>query len=158
MTEIYYSDLFVINGCGCLIMGFGKSKTCRKYTGNDTIEICSDSIRLERRDDKLFGYADPTMGMLPFNKEVAPNCQIKYLVRMLDKEETQGLKCDSIIEIEKGDYVRVCDFNITFGVHDKHERIKEFEMLIDDVDIICILVPWCDDMQAKGKMISSYIK
>lgn len=61
MTGIYYADLFKINGRGCLIMGFGKSKTCRNHTGEDTVEICSDSIRLENQDNKLIGYADPMM-------------------------------------------------------------------------------------------------
>lgn len=158
MTGIYYSDLFLINNCGCLIMGYGKSKTCRRYTGEDTIEICSDSIRLERIGNKLFGYADPGMGILPFNKEMAKSAQIKYLVRMLNEEETQELKCDKIIEIKKKNYIRECTFNITYGVFDKKERLKEFERLIEDVDLKCILVPWCTDMEAKGRLISQYVK
>lgn len=32
MTGIYYADLFVINGKGCVVMGCGKSQTCRSYT------------------------------------------------------------------------------------------------------------------------------
>lgn len=158
MTGIYYSDLFIINDIGCLVMGFGKSKTCRNYTGDDTIEICSDSIRLEKRDDKLFGYADQGMGIFPFDRTIAKNTQIKYLIRMLSENETTELKCTKIIEIDKNDYIKFCDFNITFGVSNEMERKTEFEMLINDIDLKCILVPWCADMQAKGKLISDYIK
>lgn len=157
MTGIYYSDLFVINGCGCLVMGYGKSQTCRHYTGDGTIEICSDSIRLENCGGVLFGYADPAMGLLPFDKTKAQNTQIKYLVRMLDKEETQKMG-SSITEVSKEEFSSWCDFNVTFGVHNPSERREEFKGLINDVDLICILVPWCEDMEKKGRLIQDYIK
>jgi len=158
MTGVYYSDLFVINGSGCLVMGFGKSKTCRNYTGDNTKEICSDSIRLEYKDNKLFGYADPTMGMLPFDKEKVENTQIKYLIRMLDEGETEKLSCNNIVEIDKDYYIKLCDFNITFGISNVDERRMEFKTLIKDIDLKCIIVPWCIDMQTKGKLIADYIK
>lgn len=158
MTGVYYSDLFVINGSGCLVMGFGKSKACRYYTGNNTIEICLDGIRLEYKDNKLFGYADPTLGIYPFNKKMAKNTQIKYLIRMLNAEETSKLGCNSIIEINKDDYIKLCDFNISFGVPNEEERRMEFKKLIKDVDLKCIIVPWCKDMQTKGNLIADYIK
>lgn len=157
MTGVYYSDLFVINGKGCLIMGFGKSKTCRFYTGEDTVEICSDSIRLEKNEKKLFGYADPTMGMLPFNKENAKNSQIHYLVRMLDEEETNKLGCKNIVEVNKEYYKEICDFNITYFVNDEHKRREEFASLIEDIELCCIMVPWCIDMETKGRLIKEYI-
>ncbi|MDE5539480.1 MAG: hypothetical protein K2J20_03230 [Bacilli bacterium] len=159
MTGIYYSDLFVINDKGCLIMGYGKSKTCRNFTGNTTKEICSDSIRLEKTEDrKLFGYADPGMGNFPFNKDREPHVSICYLIRMLNEEETKQLKCNNIIKIEKNEWIKLSDFNITFGVYNEKERREEFRLLIKDIELSCILVPWCKDMQTKGKMISDYIK
>lgn len=159
MTGIYYSDLFVINNKGCLIMGYGKSKTCRNFTGETTKEICSDSIRLEKTEDgKLIGYADPSMGFFPFNRDGAPHESICYLIRMLSEEETKQRKCNTITKIEKSEWVKLSDFNITFNVSNEKERREEFWLLIKDVELSCILVPWCEDMQTKGKMISEFIK
>ena len=158
MTEPYYSDLFVINNKGCLIMGSGKSQTCRLFTGESTKEICTDSIRLEVLGKELIGYGDPSMGMILFNKESSSNTPIHYLVRMLDKNETKQLKCSGIIEIDKKEYADLCDFNITFAVKDENKRRKEFLSLIQNVDVTCILVPWCIDMETKGKLISEFIK
>lgn len=158
MTGIYYSNLFIINNKGCLIMGYGKSQTCRSFTGDSTKEICSDSIRLEKEDRELIGYADPGMGILPFNKNMASSTHISYLIRMLSEEETKQLKCFDIIEIEKDRWAKLSDFNIAFGVENENERREEFLLLIGEVQLICILVPWCKDMQTKGKLISNYIK
>lgn len=158
MTGIYYSDLFIINGSGCLVMGFGKSRTCRNYTGENTVEICTDSIRLEKHNNELFGYADLTIGLLPFEKGKAQNTKIKYLIRMLDEKETDEMKCTAITEIDKNQYSLLCDFNITFGIRNAQERREEFKNLINNVELICILVPWCIDMESKGKMIRDYIK
>lgn len=158
MTGIYYSDLFVINNIGCLVMGVGKSKTCRNFTGDNTKEIGVDSIRLEKGDGVLWGYADPTMGFIPFNKYEAQFSKIQFLFRMLNEEETNRFKCSSITEINKEEFYRLCELNITFGVFDENSRINEFKSLIDSVDISCILIPWCTDMKSKGKMISQYIK
>jgi len=39
MTGIYYADLLQINGFGCLIMGYGKTKACAsllKYSAKPT--------------------------------------------------------------------------------------------------------------------------
>ena len=47
MTGIYYADLFVINGKGCVVMGCGKSQTCRSYTGETTKEVMTDSLRFD---------------------------------------------------------------------------------------------------------------
>lgn len=116
MTGIYYSDLFIINNKGCLVMGYGKSQICRSSTGDSTKKICSDSIRLENEDGELIGYADPCMGILPFNKNVASSMHISHLIRMLSEEETKQLKCSDIREIEKDQWAKLSDFNITYGV------------------------------------------
>lgn len=157
MTGVYYSDLFVINGNGCLVMGYGKSKTCRNYTGEDTIEICSDSIRLENQDNELFGYADPAMGFFPSIKEKAKSTKIKYLIRMLDEDETKKMKCTAVMEIDKRQYSLLCDFNITYGVDNEQERREEFNQLIANVNLVCILVPWCTNIETKGELIRNYI-
>ena len=109
MTGIYYCDLFEINGKGCLIMGSGKSKVCRHFTGTETKELGTDSIRLELSDQKLFGYFDALMGEIPIEKIQMPYCEIRYLVRMLSSEETN---CDEIQEISKDEFIDLCYFNI----------------------------------------------
>lgn len=158
MTGIYYADLFKINQKGCLVMGFGKSRTCRHYTGENTEEICSDSIRLEVNNHKLFGYADAGMGYLPFNKDKAKNTEIKYLIRMLDKKETVEFQCEAIQTIDKDYFILLSTSNIICGVADEKERMQEFSSLINDVDLICIIVPWCSTMDEKGNLIRNFIK
>lgn len=159
MTGIYYADLFEINNKGCLVMGCGKTKTCRHYTGNDTVMICNDSIRLEKVNNELFGYADPAMGMglKPFDKNKAKSTKIEYLIRMLSEEETKEMKCTKITTISKDEYAELSDFNITFRCENVQARRHEFRFLVDGVDLTCIIVPWCDDMDTKGALIGNFV-
>lgn len=152
MTGIYYGDLFIINGCGCLVMGYGKSKTCRHFTGENTIEVFTDLIKLDIQNNELIGYA---------SIDNSCNTKIRYLVRMLNKEETQKLNCTDIVKINKDQYATMCDINIIYGLNSEQEqanRREEFRCLIKNVDLICILVPWCTSMENKGNLIGNYIK
>lgn len=157
MTDVYYADLFIINNCGCLVMGHGKSRVCRDYTGENTVEIGCDSIRLENNNNKLFGYSDVGMGLFKFDKETSANCQIKYLIRMLNEEETNRLECNNIKIINKDEYINLCKFNITFNAENQSERIKEFKVLINNADLTCIIVPWCSTIEEKGRMLKDFI-
>lgn len=154
MTGIYYADLFEINGFGCLIMGCGKSKACRRYTGDSTKEIMTDFVRLEYSNKKLWGYGDVTMGILP-SPHLTNGIEIKYLIYMDSEEETRNC---NIIQISKERFCTIARFNIVFGCCDVSSREDEFQLLIEDTEVKCIEVPWCESIMIKGMLIKKFIK
>lgn len=157
MTGIYYADLFKINNKGCLIMGYGKSKTCRWYTGEDTEEIGSDSVRFERRDNELIGMFDPTMGLVDNDNLNFNALKVEYLLRMLNESETKKYKIVEPKVITMEEYIEKCTFNICFGCSDSMERLNEFIGLVKGLEVKYLLVPWCDTMEEKGKKIKNVI-
>lgn len=68
-------------------------------------------------------------------------------------------RCNFIKEISKGEFCNKANFNITYAVSDSDviAREEEFKMLIQDVDIKCIEVPWCDTVEIRGSLIRDYI-
>lgn len=155
MTGIYYGDLFVINGKGCVVMGHGKSKTCRSYTGETTKEIMTDSLRFDVEDNRLVAYGDAGMGIFPFDPQRCPKIFVDYFIYMQAEAET-GFK--EIQEIANNEFCKMADFNITYGVLDEEKRLAEFNDLLADRDLKFISVPWGDSMETKGAMISAYVK
>lgn len=85
MTGIYYADLFVINGKGCVVMGCGKSQTCRSYTGETTKEVMTDSLRFDVEGNSLVAYGDAGMGLLPFDSQRCPKIFVDYFIYMQAK-------------------------------------------------------------------------
>ena len=155
MTGIYYADLFEINGVGCLIMGHGKSMVCRRFTGDSTKEIMTDSIRLDNKNGNLMGYGDASMGMIPSISSITDGIEIKYLIYMDNEDETHD---NQIIEISKTDFCNIANFNITLGCDNCSNREKEFQFLIEKTEVKCIEVPWCESVEMKGSLLKSYIK
>lgn len=155
MTELYYSDLFIINGKGCVIMGHGKSKTCRNFTGSDTVELMTDSLRFDCDGNILIAYGDAAMGYYPLDPAKAPHTIVDYFIYMQDESETTDNKISSITADE---FCNLADFNITFQAIDTNSRREEFTRLIEGKQINYISVPWCKDMETKGALISEYIK
>lgn len=153
MTGIFYADIFVINGKGCVIMGSGKSKTCRNYTGEGTVEIVTDSIRLEYDNNELIGYGDVTMGFLPFDKEKTPKATIAYLIYMQGEGEGDNKE---ILTVTKEEFCELAARNIEYAL--REEGMKQFVESISQADITCISVPWCDSMETKGALIAAKVK
>lgn len=155
MTGIYYGDLFVINEKGCVVMGHGKSKTCRNYTGETTKEIMTDSLRFNVEGNRLVAYGDAGMGILPFDPHRCPKILVDYFIYMQAEDET-GFR--EIQEISNNEFCEIADFNITYGVRDEEERRAEFSDLLAGRELKFISVPWGDSMETKGAMISAYVK
>lgn len=154
ITGIYYADLFEINGKGCVIMGHGKSKTCRNHTGSTTKEIMTDSIRFSKNGRELTAYGDAAMGFIPFNPSKHPSTKVDYMVYMYDEDETKGT---SVKKISKRKFRNLADFNVTMGTLDMREREKEFAKLLKGTDVICLAVPWCKTMEQKGALVAAAI-
>ena len=157
MTGIYYADLFEINGKGCLVMGFGKSKTCRSYTGDSTVEITSDYTCFEKCNNDLIGYSGYSLLLKhQIDKQTDHNTVVKFILRMLNNEETKFLKIKDITSVDLDTIVKMCEFNINYD--QPSDRSNEFRTLIQDSGISFLLVPWCDSMETKGNKIRNYIK
>ncbi len=155
MTGIYYGDLFVINGKGCVVMGHGKSKTCRNHTGETTKEVMTDSLRFEVEGNRLVAYGDAGMGIFPFDPQRCPKMYVDYFIYMQTEGETNVRQ---IQKISNNEFCKIADFNITYGVLDEEERRAEFSNLLVDGELKFISVPWGDSMETKGAMISAYVK
>lgn len=155
MTGIYYGDLFVINGKGCVVMGHGKSKTCRNFTGESTKEVMTDSLRLDAEGNNLVAYGDAGMGIMPFDPQRCPKMSVDYFIYMQDEDETSS---GEIQEVTVDEFCELADINITYGVYDEDERRVEFNGLISDKEVKFISVPWGDSMETKGAMVSAYIR
>ncbi len=158
MTGVYYADIFEINDKGCIIMGYGKSKTCRKYTGESTVEITNDMACFEKSNNDLLGYSGYGLMMPPYSidKQSAPHTIISYILRMLDEEETNKMNINQITSVNIDTIIEMCQFNINYG--QSSDRSTEFRNLIQSSNITFLLVPWCDSMETKGNIISNYIK
>lgn len=154
MTGIYYADLFVINGVGCIIMGYGKTKACMSITGDSTKMIMMDSIRLDYRNGKLWGCADALMGVFNVSQ---PNdfIEIQYFVYMESEEETVS---NNIELISKSMFCEKARSNIICGCEDTKAREAEFCKLLNCSPVSCIEVPWCADHETKGKLLKGFIK
>ena len=155
MTGIYYGDLFVINGKGCVVMGHGKSKTCRNYTGETTKEIMVDSLRFDVEGNSLVAYGDAGMGIFPFDHQKCPRMLVDYFIYMQAEEETDF---NTIQEVSNNEFCEIADFNITFGISDVEKRQAEFKDLLVGKNLKFISVPWGDSMETKGAMISAFVK
>ena len=97
------------------------------------------------------------MWFMPFDRNKAHNTKIEYLIRMLSEEETKEMKCTEITVISKDEYVELSDFNITFMCENVQARRHEFRFLVNGVDLTCIIVPWCVDMDTKGALIGNFV-
>ena len=154
MTGIYYCDMFVINGKGCVVMGHGKSKVCRNYTGDKTEELMTDFARFDIKDENLFAQGDFPMGRMFVDLSKLPQMKVDYFVYMQSEKESSK----EIEEINGEDFIKVAFFNITFGAEVKG-RVKEFENIISSVKgLKFITVPWGKTIEEKGEMIRKYFE
>ncbi|HEX7635495.1 MAG TPA: hypothetical protein VF427_09490 [Noviherbaspirillum sp.] len=115
LLNIFYSDLFVINGKGTLFMGHGKSdcawQACGKLKDN---EIGQDFICLTRSGDHLLGHYQPYM--VPPSYVGRPQ-SINVLVRCLSEKETNDIfKGDTptMLFADFNGFMQASRFNICF--------------------------------------------
>ncbi len=168
--NIFYSDMWMISGKGCLIMGSGKSRCCRPISDQ---EVGQDSICLTRVNNEIFGHFEPTI----FPVQIEPNPKkIDYIVRCLSEEETENYFNQKKLEchfVKYEEIFNLCLFNITFVTNfasqflgdtfdeyaDPKERIKRFYNLTSDIkDIKCIIIPWMPSLEEKSQIFKSFIK
>lgn len=165
MTEQYYADLFVVNGKGCVIMGHGKSRAIRRFTGEDTKELSTDMVKFERVDSKLIAMGAmmdiaEAMGHT-VDTFIQEKTDVDYFIYMKSAEQTTS---KDVIEVSKEEFCELADFNATFPCQFPHIKIsidnrrKEFASLLENANVKCITVPWCDTMEEKGALVAAYIK
>jgi hypothetical protein len=160
MTDVYYADLFIINGKGCVIMGHGKSVVCRNHTDESTEEISSDFVCFDINKDgrlcALSGYVC-MIAPLSVNRASEESIPVDYFIYMRD-ERTAGAYSE-VQELTADEFRNIADFNITFGVQGVKERRREFiELISSSPDIKYIAVPWCESVEEKGTLLFNYLK
>ena len=162
--NIFYADIFVINKKGCLVMGYGKSKACRNYTGESTKEIGCDFACITEDDKNVYGHFEMNIRAEGVPDPIGNRVKLDYFIRMLDEEETKnyGMKYD-VKEITLDEYIELCEHNITFAMngfmpYNDLEKKEYFTQIVKGKDVKCILIPWCDSLEKKGTLISKAIK
>ncbi|MGO4543247.1 hypothetical protein AB4Z29_00410 [Paenibacillus sp. 2TAB23] len=162
--QTFYGDIFEINGAGCVVFGFGKTKACREaINNNEDNEIGLDFASLSRVNNDLYAHcefefwADNTPD--PINDRVP----IRYLLRMLDQDETSNLvNPEQIQVVSYEDFVEYSQFNINFQmpiVYTSEERNASFKSLTEGTNISgFLLVPWMNSHIEKGSLMRSFIK
>jgi len=173
LDNIFYGDLFIINGSGCLIFGTGKTKAGRTASDNlENNEIALDFACLTREEQNLFGHFE-----IPTETSIIPDpiclkVKIDFLIRMLSEEETIRIKqinnlqhLNSIIRIDLVDFISASIFNITFTIPEgtytpfmDQNRVSIFEEITKQAEIKeCLLVPWMSSHIEKGEILKNYI-
>lgn len=162
MTEIFYADLFLINGKGCVIMGHGKSKTCRYYTGTETKEISSDMVAFEVVNGELQAINGISLMAAKFGlkgKSEETGTKVDYFIYMMDEEKTSA---NNVVSLSKEQFCEFADHNITFAAMTEGRSLddarKEFVSVIENADVKYIAVPWCDSMEEKGALVAANVK
>lgn len=163
--NIFYGDIFMINNKGCLVMGHGKSDVCKKYTGENTDEIALDFACITEENDELYGHFEMEVRHKDVKEPIEDRKKLDYFIRMLSEDETikrfKNYKRE-IVEISVEDFIDLCEFNITFTMQgfmpdsDYSKKIF-FTELVGNKKIRCIVVPWCNTVEEKGKLIKDYI-
>lgn len=174
LDNIFYADMFVIGGKGCLFFGHGKSKAGQVACQSEENEIAKDFVCLTRDNNQLYGHFEMQVRSKEIEDPIAGRRKLDYLVRCLDDCETQKIFGDNRLEVKKIDqdsFVKMSKFNITFaasatsqlsqlGIGSNNRRlnpVSNFEKLVQGVDLKFIIIPWMNSHSDKGKLIADYV-
>ncbi|MEC1275277.1 hypothetical protein ACR6EC_23640 [Bacillus subtilis] len=176
-NNIFYGDICKINGEGCLIFGFGKSRASEIASSNNMIAY--DMACLTRDDEgTLYGHFETEIRAKGIEDPIKERIEIKYFLRMLDQVETTRLlalnphmkKLDKLIEIPYASFIEISKFNITFTApddmpfkpaglpeieKDTQKRIEHFTELTKDSNVRAFMVPWRETVEDKAVMIKN---
>ncbi len=86
-NNIFYGDICKINGQGCLIFGFGKSKAAQIASSDNMIAYDMECLT---KDDEgtLYGHFETEIRAKGISDPIKERIEIKHFLRMLDQEET----------------------------------------------------------------------
>ncbi|AYC54127.1 hypothetical protein P8818_16545 [Bacillus velezensis] len=174
-NNIFYGDICKINGQGCLIFGFGKSKAAQIASSDNMIAY--DMACLTKDDEgTLYGHFETEIRAKGISDPIKERIEIKHFLRMLDQEETNKLlwinphlkELDRLIEIPYENFIEISQFNITFTApadfpfrpeglpeieRDPQKRIEHFIKLSKDSNVRTFVVPWRETVEEKAVMI-----
>ncbi len=161
MKEIFYGDIFKVNGKGCLFFGHGKTKAGRVATNqNSDEEITLDFAELERVGDDVYGrFNMPEIPNLPSTNSNTPSEILEVYLKCLSVEETNRLSVDSPLQIKEvnlEEFAKISNFNINFNK--RESSIEKFISITKNSSVKrFLLVPWMDSHESKGKLIAAHI-
>lgn len=174
-NNIFYGDICKINGQGCLIFGFGKSKAA-EIASSDNMIAYDMACLTKDEEGALYGHFETEIRAKGIRDPIKERIEIRYFLRMLDQEETNKLleinphlkELDSLIEIPYESFIISSRFNITFTApvdlpfrpkgspeieRDPEKRIERFIKLSKDSNVRTFVVPWRETVEDKAKMI-----
>lgn len=164
MKEVFYGDIFVINGKGCLLFGSGKTKAGREASLDDEKnEIALDFACIERVGQTVYGSFDlpssfPRIGMNP--NPNTTRVELTVFIRFLNQDETNHYYKNGILQIREisyDDFINLSEFNICFNLGNIGLEIFRELTHNSNVDKF-LIVPWMDSHQTKGDMLRNYIQ
>lgn len=159
MKEIFYGDIFRVNGKGCLFFGHGKTKAGRvAINQNSNDEISLDFAELERDGDDVYGRFN--MPEIPNLPTASPSVALEVYLKCLSEEETKQLYANSplqIIEVNLEQFTKISNFNINF-IKPNSSCTSKFVSITNGSSVNrFLLVPWMDSHELKGQLIAANI-
>lgn len=135
-----YADLFRICNFGCLITGNGKSDVCRLIKDD---ELVLDDVFLIKDHHSVYASAGLHGGSSSF-------IEVSYCIHMLSKDMTAFY--NNIAEINLVEYLSYAECFI------KHTAsVESFYNIFKSANTRYILVPWCESLEAKAKLIKKFL-
>lgn len=173
--NIHYSDLFRINGRNWAILGFGKSQAGMHATDGDrSLDLCRDSLALKVENGELYGRFDP--GMISANAEDSLHDfhKIDVIAYCLSENQTNSsfnepphslMQCEpeliGVLNTAHHYPAWALPMHVSpqemDRLNDPNRRCENFiELVEQDKNVICLLVPWLDSEENKGNLYQSY--
>lgn len=167
--NIFYGDIFKLNGKGILVFGSGKTKAMREAVKVDLSpgnEIALDMACITRENDMVFGHFEMSIRAEGIDDPINEKIQLDYFINMLTEETTNKIFKDtpSIIEVEFNDFLDLSGFNIGFSTSilqspltdNPKIRMDKFRELTEDARVKYYSIPWMNSEIEKGQLIREF--
>lgn len=170
-NNIFYGDIFKINNKGCLIFGYGKTKACSLAAENEEKngEVALDFACLTKKGQDICGHFELDARHKDVPDPINERIKLDYFVRMLNEDETKNYSSNGnkgITEITLNEFIKVSDFNITNDIdfnrpipmYRNSNKLNTFKKITQNGNIKCIVVPYMESCEERGKLLKQYIK
>jgi hypothetical protein len=179
IMNIYYADMFIINGKGTLVMGHGKSDCSWKASNMaPKSRVGEDFIGLTTLGNDLYGSLEQFM-VSPGYKSYPHKIEV-WLYCMSEEDTKNNFRTDppTVLfgDVEK--LFQVCRFNISYTGEHIHPLMQEFMNQMDYKQFVsedarghrfinlvghfkekvkCVLVPWMPTADDRVALIRKYV-
>jgi len=168
--NIYYGDIFKLDGKGFLVFGSGKTQAMREAvneSANPENEIALDMACITKENDKVFGHFEMPIRGKGIEDPIKNKIQIHYFINMLQEKSTKEIfktSTPAIVEVEYNDFIHLSGFNIGFSTDmlenplktNPKLRVEKFKQLTEGTLIKCYAIPWMNSEIEKGQLVRNY--